>query len=63
MEQKETVTKTSSETEKIITSYIYYGIATAIWKGRMELVNEHPFFLIDGAHNAHGVLCLMESKR
>ena len=27
-------------------------------KGRMELVNEHPFFLIDGAHNAHGVHAL-----
>lgn len=38
--------------------HIKAGIAQTFWKGRMELVNEHPFFMIDGAHNAHGVRAL-----
>ena len=43
--------------------YIRDGIAATFWKGRMELVNENPFFLIDGAHNAHGVHALAESLK
>ena len=27
----------------------------------MEIVNEHPFFMIDGAHNSHGVTALADS--
>ena len=46
-----------------ITSCIRKGIAEAFWKGRMELVNEDPFFMIDGAHNAHGVHALAESLK
>ena len=41
--------------------YIRAGLANTFWKGRMELINEHPFFMIDGAHNAHGVHALAES--
>ena len=37
------------------------GIANTFWKGRMELMNENPFFMIDGAHNAHGVHALAQS--
>lgn len=44
-----------------IEAYIRDGIAQTLWKGRMELINEQPFFLIDGAHNAHGVHALAES--
>lgn len=39
------------------------GIAEAVWKGRMELVNEDPFFLIDGAHNGNGVHALAISLK
>jgi dihydrofolate synthase/folylpolyglutamate synthase len=39
------------------------GIAQTVWKGRMELVNDHPFFMIDGAHNSHGVHALAESLK
>ncbi len=39
------------------------GIAEARWPGRMELVRTNPWVLLDGAHNAHGVLALAESLR
>lgn len=50
-------------TDTDIERYIHDGIAATFWKGRMELVNEHPFFMIDGAHNAHGVHALAESLK
>ncbi len=37
------------------------GISQTFWKGRMEIVNTNPFFMIDGAHNAHGVHALASS--
>lgn len=42
---------------------IQKGIQETFWKGRMEIVNEQPFFLIDGAHNSHGVRALAESLK
>ena len=39
------------------------GISETFWKGRMELINENPFFMIDGAHNSHGVWALRESLK
>ena len=44
-------------------AYIREGISHAFWKGRMEIVNENPFFMIDGAHNSHGVWALRESLK
>lgn len=46
-----------------IEDYIRAGIAQTFWKGRMELMNENPFFMIDGAHNAHGVHALASSLK
>lgn len=37
------------------------GICSAYWPGRMEILSEHPFLLVDGAHNSNGVLALKES--
>jgi len=37
------------------------GIANAKWQGRMEVLREEPFFMVDGAHNAHGVMALKKS--
>lgn len=37
------------------------GVAKTVWKGRMEILSKEPFFLIDGAHNAHGVAALHKS--
>lgn len=39
------------------------GIRLARWQGRMEVVSEHPWVLLDGAHNVHGVTALAESLR
>lgn len=39
------------------------GIHEAYWPGRMEILNERPFFLVDGAHNSNGVLALKESLK
>lgn len=44
-----------------VRDYIEQGIADTFWKGRMEIVNQNPFFMIDGAHNAHGVRALADS--
>ena len=48
-------------TEQQVQDYIHTGISETFWKGRMEIVNEHPFFMIDGAHNSHGVTALADS--
>lgn len=37
------------------------GIKTASWPGRMEILSEEPFFMVDGAHNGHGVHALCKS--
>ncbi|MDD7177473.1 MAG: 5-formyltetrahydrofolate cyclo-ligase [Lachnospiraceae bacterium] len=39
------------------------GIRDARWPGRMELLREHPWVLLDGAHNVHGVTALAKSLR
>lgn len=44
-------------------AFIKKGISTTFWKGRMEIINENPFFMIDGAHNAHGVWALEGSLK
>ena len=50
-------------TEEKLQDYIHKGISETYWKGRMELLNEEPFFMIDGAHNSHGVHALAESLK
>ena len=49
------------EKSEIIDAFIRKGISETFWKGRMEIVNEEPFFMIDGAHNSHGVCALAKS--
>ena len=49
--------------EDSIDDYIRRGISETFWKGRMEIINEHPFFMIDGAHNSHGVWALADSLK
>lgn len=50
-------------TQETQEAWIRTGIAEAFWKGRMEIINEHPFFMIDGAHNSHGVNALANSLK
>lgn len=44
-----------------ITRAVRIGVAKTVWKGRMEILSKEPFFMIDGAHNAHGVAALYKS--
>lgn len=37
------------------------GIQSAVWAGRMEILSEQPFLMVDGAHNGNGVLALAAS--
>lgn len=37
------------------------GVAGTKWMGRMEVLQREPFFMVDGAHNAHGVTALRKS--
>ena len=37
------------------------GLANARWPGRMDIISENPFILIDGAHNPAGVRALTDS--
>lgn len=39
------------------------GIDRTQWMGRMELVSNDPFFLMDGAHNSNGVEALKKVWR
>jgi len=45
---------------KIEKSAIQHGLAATVWPGRLELVSEKPFILVDGAHNAQSLLALAE---
>ncbi len=40
---------------------IQRGIHKAVWPGRMEILNEQPFLMVDGAHNSNGIHALKES--
>lgn len=40
---------------------IDYGLQKAFWIGRFEIMRSNPFFVIDGAHNAHGMNALVSS--
>lgn len=42
---------------------IYEGCISTYWKGRFEQVHDHPWIMIDGAHNEHGIAALVESAK
>lgn len=37
------------------------SLQDTLWPGRMEVLSEKPFFMVDGAHNGHGVSALRKS--
>lgn len=39
------------------------GLAEVRWPGRFEVLGRAPVFLLDGAHNAHGMRAAAESLR
>jgi len=46
---------------KITPDQIKSGLKKAQWIGRLEIVSRHPFIIIDGAHNLHGIKGLAKS--
>ena len=46
---------------KIDDSTIEEGLAKAVWPGRMQIISQSPYILIDGAHNPSGVEALRDS--
>ena len=53
--------KKSVPERKALQHAIREGIDRTQWMGRMELVSNDPFFLMDGAHNSNGVEALKKS--
>jgi len=48
---------------KIPEGAIREGLARAKWAGRFEVLSQNPVFLLDGAHNAHGMRAAVESLK
>jgi len=48
---------------KIPEETIREGLARAKWAGRFEVLSQNPVFLLDGAHNAHGMRAAVESLK
>lgn len=46
---------------EITQNHIREGLKKARWIGRLEIVSEKPFIIIDGAHNLHGIKGLAKS--
>lgn len=49
--------RTREEVERSVRA----GVSVTKWMGRMEVLQTDPFFMVDGAHNAHGVTALRKS--
>jgi len=48
---------------KFTEDQLYHGIAQAKWLGRFEQVKKSPLTFIDGAHNEHGILALVQTLK
>jgi len=48
---------------KISEEALRAGLETAHWAGRFEVLSQNPVFLLDGAHNAHGMRAAVESLK
>lgn len=44
--------------KKLDRERIILGLEMTRWPGRLEILSEHPFILVDGAHNAEGARAL-----
>lgn len=42
---------------------VKHALSTVVWPGRMEVVNEEPLMLLDGAHNLPGIQALVKTLR
>ncbi|MDR2421291.1 MAG: bifunctional folylpolyglutamate synthase/dihydrofolate synthase [Oscillospiraceae bacterium] len=48
---------------KIPDAAVREGLASVRWPGRFEVLRRHPVFVIDGAHNPHGIAAAADSIR
>ncbi|NLA86382.1 MAG: bifunctional folylpolyglutamate synthase/dihydrofolate synthase [Clostridiales bacterium] len=48
---------------KISDNDIITGLARVSWPGRFEVLMNHPVFIVDGAHNPHGLRATTESLK
>ena len=39
------------------------GLKEAVWEGRFEKISDHPFIIIDGAHNKEGIEAFYQSAK
>ncbi len=46
---------------RIENRHIYSGLSKVKWPGRFELIGENPLFILDGAHNPHGMAAACDS--
>lgn len=60
-EESETEQGLEEKISQQIQQAVREGIAATKWPGRMEVLSQDPFFMVDGAHNAHGVTALRKS--
>lgn len=50
-----------SKNFSVLEEQLIRGLEKARWRGRLEVLTEQPFLMIDGAHNGHGVRALKQS--
>ncbi len=48
---------------KISDENIYDGLEKVTWPGRFEILGENPVFVLDGAHNPHGMKATVSSLK
>lgn len=48
---------------KISDKNIYDGLEKVSWAGRFEILGENPVFILDGAHNPHGMKAAVNSLK
>lgn len=60
-----TVARLLSITDKIELSEesICKGLGSVAWPARFEILHKNPYFIIDGAHNPHGIRAFVDSTK
>lgn len=53
----------SNESFPVADGVIRQGLESVTWPGRFEILREHPWIVLDGAHNGEGVNALAEALK
>lgn len=51
----------SKQDSRINEIALHMGVANTLWPGRLELINQNPAIILDGAHNPDGALALRKA--